>query len=726
MRQLAKSFALFILALDGAFAAEWTPPAGELDPPGSVEATRGCQLVRDKQADEAVALLRPLVASSSMDLAARACYATALSLTGSYEEARQQISIVLSWKSAWPDGYVVRAVSAAEMGAVRRARQDLELAHRLDPQDRSRAIGPASERIEKALATVPGEPATTLHAELLGAARSGAALDHLAERAVRLLKASNVERRLGDEMYSDRRRRLAWAVLADPKDPDRLASLARFLLDEVDVPGEAVEQAGYTVSYRFQDKALKQAELKEARRLFNEALTLQPNHVPSLVGLARMDIRDHLWSNAERYLRRAIAIGPAHRDVLGLLRDVLRGAAAQRAMTTGNLRMTYRWEDALGNTVYEYAETPSAARLATANDYDAQAARLIGASRDSIRRALITLAGDPASHDFVGAMALAARDWQVAARAWERAVSLDPEVRAYRHSLAQAYAELGQLDASMEQAALGRNLDHTTAATQLEASWDLIAAGSLTAAADLLDKTVTADPAEVRTVAFMAVIAEAQGDPDRTLALYRAAFALEEAHARQRGSSWIRGEGSWDIRDTGRAIALRSRIADLLSTRDPEQAAGLYLKIAAIESSFGATALKEPLDTAMLPLPNLPPDRRQVAPAFGELLRTNRAWAAVELAQLGRCEQAALHFRSLPAYDERIRAGGTIIARRLRDEVWKTRRVVAAAVECFERLRDEPHLNFWRNLPTGAPETEWRRFVPTEPGIRRRAGWLRN
>ena len=36
------------------------------------------------------------------------------------------------------------------------------------------------------------------------------------------------------------------------------------------------------------------------------------------------------------------------------------------------------------------------------------------------------------------------------------------------------------------------------------------------------------------------MIAEAQGKSDDALALYRAAFALEEAHARQRGGSWLR------------------------------------------------------------------------------------------------------------------------------------------------------------------------------------------
>ena len=54
-------------------------------------------------------------------MTARACYAIAMSGTGLHEQARQEMSIVLSWKPSFVEGYVVRAVSAAEMGAARQA-----------------------------------------------------------------------------------------------------------------------------------------------------------------------------------------------------------------------------------------------------------------------------------------------------------------------------------------------------------------------------------------------------------------------------------------------------------------------------------------------------------------------------------------------------------------------------------------------------------------------------
>ena len=707
-------------------AAETVPTATTLNPSSNPQVKRGCDLLLSNEVTQAMAILRPLVDSSPTDMTARACYATALSMSNYHEQARQQMSIVLSWRPAWVDGYVVRAVSAAEMDAGHQATHDLEVARQLDSKDSIKAIGTASRRIAKALAAAPKEPASKLHAELLKAARDSLSMDQLAERAVNLLKASNGGRRLGDEVYSETRRELAWALLAHPKNPDRLAAVGRFLLDEIDVRGDSVEPTRYMIHYRQQDKVLKEAELQHAKQLFNEALAIKPDHVPSLAGLARMEIRHDLWGNAERYLRRAIATGTSDRDVLKLMRDVMRAAAAQRVAASISLRMTRRWEEKIGNTVYEYVEMPTAAALAKANNYDAQAAHLLGTARDYIRRALTTLANDAASHDFVAAMAFAAKDYEAAALSWEKAVTLDPNTRHYHYSLANAYSELGRVDAYMEHATVGRNLEHTTAATQLDWAWDLIAGGKLPEAAAFLDKAVAVDPGDARTLAYMAVIAEAQDKNDEALALYRAAFALEEAHALQRGGSWSKGSGYWYVSETGRPVELRSRIADLISARHPQQAADFYLQNVNVESWFKDAALKEHVHTAMFPLPNLAKGTRQMAPTFGEIMRTNRALAAVELAGLGQCDKAAEHFRKLLEYDGRAQAGGANAYQRPRDDLWKSHRVAAAAVKCFERISDQKQLYGWRSfLNRASADSDSRRFSPTETGTRGRGGWRR-
>ncbi len=543
---------------------------------------------------------------------------------------------------------------------------------------------------------------------------------------MKLLKASNSERRLGDETYSETKRQLMWAAGTHPKDTDRLAAVGRFLIDEIDARGDSVEPTRYIISYRQQGKALKEAELQQARQIFTQALTLNPNHVPSLAGLARMEIRVDMWANAERYLRRAIATGTTDREVLKLMRDVMRAAAAQRLAAAMSLLMTRRWEEKYGNVVYEYVARPSPADLAKANNYDAQAGNLYGIAAGYIRKALTTLSNDAASHDFVGSMAFAAKDYPAAAKSWEKAVKLDPATRHYHYSLANAYSEQNQVEAYMEHATVGRNLEHTTAATQLDWAWDLIAMGRETEASGFLDKAVSVDPGDARTIAYMAVIAEAQGKSDAALALYRAAYALEEAHARQRGGSWLRNTGYWYVSETGRAIELRSRIAELVSAQHPQQAADLYLQNVTVESGFKDAALQEHVHTAMFPLPNLAANRRQVPPTFGELMRTNRALAAVELAGLGQCDKAAEHFRKLLDYDGRARTGGANAYQRPRDDLWKTHRVAAAAVKCFEKISDQQQLYGWRSFLNRASANEnSRRFSPTESGTRGKGGWRR-
>lgn len=705
-------------------AADPTPPAATLNPAGDSPAKRGCDLTRKHEFPQAYAALQPIVDRSATDMTARACYAIAMSGMGLHEQARQEMSVVLSWKPSFVEGYVVRAVSAAEMGAVRQAKQDLEIARRLDPKDTLKVIGNLHQRIETALEKVPRESAAQLHADLLTSARDDKSVDQLVETAVKLLTASNAERRLGDETYSETKRQLMWATGAHPRDADRLAAVGRFLIDEIDARGDSVEPARYMTDYRRQGKALKAAELDQARQLFNQALRLNPNHVPSLAGLARMEVSVDMWANAERYLRRAVATGTTDREVLKLMSDVMRAAAAQRLAAAMSLLMTRQWDERYGNMIYSYVQRPSAADLAKAHNHDVQAGHLYGIASGYITKALSTLSDDAASHDFVGSMAYAAKDYPAAAKSWEKAVKLDPLTRHYRYSLANAYSKQNHVDSYMEHATVGRNLEHTTAGTQLNWAWDLIALGRLDDAAGFLNQAVSVDPGDARTIAYMAVIAEATGKQSEALPLYAAAYALEEAHARQRGGSWLRNTGYWYVNDTGRAIELRSRMAEMIHAQYPRQALELYLQNVQIESGFNDAALKEHVHTAMFPLPNMAPNRRQVPPTFGELMRTNRALAAVELAQLGQCDKAAEHFRKLLDYDGRARTGGANAYQRPRDGIWNSHLVAAAAVTCFERLSDQQQLYGWRNLLSRAQaDSGSRRFSPTESGSYGKGGW---
>jgi len=692
------------------------PPAIKLDGSGNARLAPAMQMINQGDYARACADLDAVVEAAPTDAHARVWYAIALLGAERREQARQQASIAICWKPGLVQAYTVRAIAAARMGSVARARDDLKIVRQLDPGDAVQLRGATEKRVEELLRSLPEATAVALHAALLKAARDGESLTQLIGRAADLLKSSNAMRLYGDESYSERCRQLIWSLTHEPKSPDRIAACANFLLDEIELRSDPVESAQHPTYYRLQGAALRDAELDLARRMLVSARTLDPSHVPTLAGLARIEFRAQLWANAEKYLRQAIATGKADRQVLWMMRDIMQVAAAQNIVESIKLRTVRRWDEKFGNYVYEYASYPTAAELARADAHDANASNLLYQSRDYLRRAIQTLSDDAASHDFVACMAFRVKDWAAARLSWEKAVKLDPAERAYRYSLSNAYSRLNLVDGFMEQATTGRNLEHTTAATQVRMAWRLILAGNWTEAARQIEDAVKVDAGDPRTIACMAVIAEARGQAGEALALYRAAFALEEAHAQQRGCSWQTGAGRWYVNDLGRAVELRARMAELTEGRDPQTAAQLYLDNAKLESLIGDGALKQEVFTAMLPLPNLPANRRQDAPRFGELMRTNRANGAVMLVKLGKHQAAAEHFRKLQDYDVRNRAAGAKAYEVLRDETWKSARTASAAVECFQRIGDAQDLYGWRIWMDRADRSHTDvRWVPTSP-----------
>lgn len=724
MKRVPKVCRLFLVVIAAAAAAGGDaradepkpPPAVALEAPASAQLAAAVQLIREREFFRACDDLDALVAASPADANVRVYYAIALLGAERREQAREQATIAIGWKPGLAQAYTVRAIAAAGMGSADRARDDLRIARRLDPKDALDIRAAAEKRVEELLQSIPSKPPADWLAALLKASREGEALPQLVDRAAQVLKASNAKRRFGGEVYTEQCRRLLWALIQDPRNPNRIAACASFLLDELEPRSDWVESAQHPTYYRQQTKALRDAELALARKMLVSALALDPLHAPSLAGLARIEFRAQMWANAERYLRQAIATGEADRHVLYMMRDIMQIAAGQNMARSIQIRTVRRWEETVGNYVYEYQSAPTAAGLAAAEAFEANASNLLYQSREYLRRAIQTLASDAASHDFVGEMAFRVNDWEAARVAWEKAAKLDPDARAYRYSLSNAYSKLNQVEPFLEHATIGRNLEHTTAATQLRMAWRQIIAGDWAGATAQLDEATKLDAADARAIAYRAVIAEARGQTGEALALYRAALALEEARARQRGCSWLTGIGRWYVNDLGRAIELRSRIAELSEARDPALAAQLYLDNVHLESLIGDHALRQEVFSAMLPLPNLPANRRQDPPRFGELMRVQRSRGAVLLVQLGRHPEAAEHFRKLQEYDTRNRAAGAKAFETLRDEVWKSALTASAAVACFERLGDQQSLYGWRTWQSRArPSQADSRFAPTSP-----------
>ena len=181
-----------------------------------------------------------------------------------------------------------------------------------------------------------GEPGALLDA-LLEAARKKAGWEELVAKGGDLLRAQNAHRRRGDEWYQDRRRVLEFAAIDEPMNPDRLADLGHFLLREADVRGESVEPNGDWTSYRPWTNPQKAAELSRARSAFDRALALDSRHVPALVGLAALKIRDLQWADAENILREALRIRADDPRTLELMARVMQEAADQKQAAASDL-----------------------------------------------------------------------------------------------------------------------------------------------------------------------------------------------------------------------------------------------------------------------------------------------------------------------------------------------------------------------------------------------------
>ena len=90
---------------------------------------------RDGKYQDSLKKIRAVVNTNQNDMVARFIYGAALKKTGNCEEARDQLSVVISWNPNIVQLYTTRATCAAIMGNALRAEADLAIAKQLDPRD---------------------------------------------------------------------------------------------------------------------------------------------------------------------------------------------------------------------------------------------------------------------------------------------------------------------------------------------------------------------------------------------------------------------------------------------------------------------------------------------------------------------------------------------------------------------------------------------------------------
>ncbi|TVM00144.1 MAG: hypothetical protein CV087_15175 [Candidatus Brocadia sp. WS118] len=135
---------------------------------------RGLQYRVDNNYAAAVADLAEYLGRNPDDLDVHWYYAAALTGAGNFDRARRELSIVLCRQPVLFEGYCQRAIAAARMGNLARAKEDLAIARQLDAKS-TQWLSVVEKVIDETKAVMPSESSMRLFENLLDAARMGCA-----------------------------------------------------------------------------------------------------------------------------------------------------------------------------------------------------------------------------------------------------------------------------------------------------------------------------------------------------------------------------------------------------------------------------------------------------------------------------------------------------------------------------------------------------------------------
>jgi tetratricopeptide (TPR) repeat protein len=673
---------------------------------------RGLQHGVEKRHAAAVADLAEYLGANPGDWTTRFYYGVALTNANNFERARRELSLVLCGNSALFEGYCQRAIAAARMGDLTRARKDLALARQLDAKNQSWLPG-TEKAVAEAAAMQPSGPASRWADNVLAAARKGQSLEQLTPIAEKLVRTAHASRLNGIEVYQDKLRRLQWSVIAAPKDATRQAALGQFLFDENDVRGEYVDPGKHYVHYRPQTRSLKAVELQVAGECFQRALGIDSLHLPALTGMAQLKYQENLFGDAEKYVRQALAVpreDPVVLDLMSRLKRIAQGQEMARAISAAT---PVTWTEPLANG-WERRVTILGDPVA-ADRHSRNADALVKQGEVYARRALQACKDTPESYDYLGTLAAEKKQFATMRDWYERAVQKRPDHIEYRYALANAYSALGDHEKYLEHATAGRNLEQTSIGAYLLAAWRAILQSDWTRARDFVVRASRIDSADSRVAAYLGVIAEGQNQLPEAAACFRAAVAIEEANGKHRGAAHGVGSPASLLEEVGRLVALRIRLARLIEESDPAGALALYERNLEMESRLTSPEMIalslhvegriqaetkqlqarnhpmiRPIVDAMLPEPARTSAQQSRPPDAAGLLQVSRSLAGVALYRLGRKPEAAEHFRRVDDYAKYTGAprGGTRAM--TVTGIWTPRPVADIAAACLREMGDPP------------------------------------
>ncbi|HEX6078278.1 MAG TPA: hypothetical protein VF197_01540 [Methylomirabilota bacterium] len=564
--------------------------------------------------------------------------------------ARRELTRGLTAEPRAASGYLGRALAAARLGDVTRARADLDTAARYDPA----AAGRARAAIEHEMTAGREENTVeTLLAALEVAAGAGAPQERLVGHATALHRAMAARRLRYDEWYQDRVRELSDAVSAAPRSAGPYAELARFLIEESNLAyrGEDVEPRHGPQPYRWQASA--GAELRRAVAICDQALALQADHIGTLTVKAIALVRLGDEGSAEQLVSRVLAAAPRNPEALRLRAKFLVERASRLYARAAALRSprveTSSYTETRSDGVYRVTETryypPSGDAVMQAAALEAQAAELLRAGRAALDAALAVL-----RNTFDGDMLQAEVDFSAgrhdaAFAALRSALRRQPRSLEANQTVAEFTRRLGRLDESDRQMSLTTNLVHTNAGWLLRMAWRKTAGRDPAGARAALDEARRLDPTDARVPAYLGSLLARQGHPAEAEAASRVALALEQARLRMdegKGGAALPREAQ----ELATLMKMRNVLAAALLDGQPQAALEYYGPNIALARRITRGGRAAQMFGAMLPDPDAPAVPVPAPPNAAQLMAEAYNGAGRAYKALGKPQEAAQQYQA--------------------------------------------------------------------------------
>ena len=566
----------------------------------------------------------------------RAAYAQSLLGAGNALQAREEFTRTLNSQPLWPEGYLGRAQAHAQLGDHLRAQGDLVIATPpLDPV--------------KILPPIPSMPdaAQKFAKPLL---QSDTPFPQLVDAALALHHLTNSTRKYYDESYQDRIRLLARLQRDHPADSLYPETLARYLVNNVTVPTLWNGPRATPLQLRPQSSAEYKNELQRAFDLTDLAAKLDPKNANALATKARI-LYFIQAAGAEQLADQALALDPDNFPALTIKSQILANHAADCLAQAAGLRAGHSESHTETRSEGEYRVTthypPTAEQLAQAAQLEAQATQL----RQQQSQV------DTHRHE-VAEKTIPALLQKKNLKSAQLALAKDPDRPETLRLLYALYLQQNDFAHAHLYLELVAPLEQTTAAPQLQSAWTAITHTQYEAASKLLDQAAQLDPSDARTPAYRSIIDSHRDTPDPTTAHhnFRAALALEEARARESGTTLLISDSPTtpelltpDLAALTLALHLHAGHT-VLGTNHPDLALAEFSANTALQPRLPTSALTQLLPLAMLPAPTQDPNSIPPAPTLASLLANSHLGLARCYLATNHPDQAKSEFTATRAY----------------------------------------------------------------------------